>query len=283
MTIKKYIPAFFSGFDDEYYEVHSRDELLNSELCKNWINSGFQICFSKDNDLYGHIMAISPANNEDGAEWYVVSIINNKQDVVLSLIGCLIGINLLNYINKIYKLIIMNYEKKYKEALKWVQKLYPSFEGWVKEDAEHYFPELIEDEDERTRKAILELVRQSSEILGAKNQNNMIAWLEKQGENKSDFSNIRVWKYIVAMVLTEKDGIGQYLDNPDTERIAKKLQERYGNIEKQDNTSKTSAEWSEDDKQMILSIEQVMNCASLLNIVPEKIDNIKSWLKSLRP
>lgn len=26
-------------------------------------------------------MAISPANNENGAEWYVVSIINNKQDI----------------------------------------------------------------------------------------------------------------------------------------------------------------------------------------------------------
>lgn len=81
MKIKKYIPAFFSGFDDEYYEIHNRNELLNSELCKNWINSGYQICFSKDNDSYGNIMAFSPANNEDGAKWYVVSIINNKQDI----------------------------------------------------------------------------------------------------------------------------------------------------------------------------------------------------------
>lgn len=54
-------------------------------------------------------------------------------------------------------------------------------------------------------------------------------------------------------------------------------------LEKQGNTSETFAKWSEEDEQMILSIEQVMNCASLLNIVPEKIDNIKSWLKSLRP
>lgn len=62
----------------------------------------------------------------------------------------------------------------------------------------------------------------------------MASWLEKQGEQKSsDFSDIRTWKYIVDMVLTEKDGIGNYLDNPDTERIAKRLQERYGNIEKQ--------------------------------------------------
>lgn len=87
-----------------------------------------------------------------------------------------------------------------------------------------------EGDDERIRKAILELVKQSSEILGKQNQNNMIAWLEKQ-----------------------------------------------------DDVNEISAEWSEKDEQMILSIEQVMNCASLLNIVPEKIDNIKSWLKSLRP
>ena len=154
-----------------------------------------------------------------------------------------------------------------------------------KEKLEKIFPELAESEDEITRKSLIRFLKSPfvHENITDEKVAPWIAWLEKQGENKSDFSNIRVWKYIVAMVLTEKDGIGQYLDNPDTERIAKKLQERYGNIEKQDNTSKTSAEWSEDDKQMILSIEQVMNCASLLNIVPEKIDNIKSWLKSLRP
>ena len=58
-------------------------------------------------------------------------------------------------------------------------------------------------------------------------------WIDKQSKNKSNFSDLRIWKYIVDMVLTEKDGIGNYLDNPDTERIAKKLQEKYGNIEKQ--------------------------------------------------
>ena len=41
--------------------------------------------------------------------------------------------------------------------------------------------------------------------------------------------------------------------------------------------------WSEEDEMIALSIEQVMNCASLLNIVPEKIDKIRTWLKSLRP
>ena len=47
------------------------------------------------------------------------------------------------------------------------------------------FPELKESEDEKIRKAILAFIRQSSEVLDKQNQNNMIAWLEKQGEQKS--------------------------------------------------------------------------------------------------
>lgn len=56
---------------------------------------------------------------------------------------------------------------------------------------EELFPELRESEDERTRKEILELVRQSSEILDKQNQNNMIVWLEKQKEYEStDFEYV---------------------------------------------------------------------------------------------
>ena len=53
-----------------------------------------------------------------------------------------------------------------------------------KEKLEEIFPELKESEDERIRKEILELVIQSSAILDKQNQNSMIAWLEKQGEQK---------------------------------------------------------------------------------------------------
>lgn len=48
------------------------------------------------------------------------------------------------------------------------------------EDLENAFPELRESEDERIRKTLIELVRQSSEVLDEQNQNNMIAWLEKR-------------------------------------------------------------------------------------------------------
>lgn len=81
MKIKKYRPNFFSGFEDVYYEVNSKEELLKSELCKNSIDNGYEICFSKDKEDYGAIMSIKPTNNEEGADWWVLALIYNKQDV----------------------------------------------------------------------------------------------------------------------------------------------------------------------------------------------------------
>ena len=41
--------------------------------------------------------------------------------------------------------------RAYDKALKWMRELYPGLHGATKEDAEHYFPELRESEDERIR------------------------------------------------------------------------------------------------------------------------------------
>jgi hypothetical protein len=52
-------------------------------------------------------------------------------------------------------------------------------------EAEAFFPELKESEDERIRKAIIEHLRQDIElelILSEEEGNEWIAWLEKQGE-----------------------------------------------------------------------------------------------------
>ena len=50
----------------------------------------------------------------------------------------------------------MDYEKKYNDALDWMRKVYPTLNGSTKEDAEHYFPELKETEDERIRREMIE-------------------------------------------------------------------------------------------------------------------------------
>ena len=54
-----------------------------------------------------------------------------------------------------------------------------------------------------------------------------IAWLEKQGKQASSQTNERAWLYLVSDVLTWKDGIGQYLDDPRVQELAKRLCSEY--------------------------------------------------------
>lgn len=83
----------------------------------------------------------------------------------------------------------MDYEQKYKEALKNAQKELQCCGDFDCDSARQIFrlfPELKENDDERIRKEILSVVKQfdeNSTICGKKyNYNKWIAWLEKQGE-----------------------------------------------------------------------------------------------------
>jgi len=79
------------------------------------------------------------------------------------------------------------YEQKYKEALGWMQKLYDGLHGATKEDAEHYFPELKENEDEKIRKQILSFLKEfECDHYRNLDFSSWIAWLEKQGEQKTN-------------------------------------------------------------------------------------------------
>jgi hypothetical protein len=79
----------------------------------------------------------------------------------------------------------MNYEQKYKEALSWMQSLYKWMGIAIKEDAEHYFPELTESEDERIRKELLYWLKsKDGQTLPIDRYNAAIAWLEKKDEQK---------------------------------------------------------------------------------------------------
>lgn len=95
----------------------------------------------------------------------------------------------------------MNYEKAYKKSLEKAKGIINYYKEHNRgdesaiEDLEIIFPELKESEDKKIRKAILELVKQSSEILDKQNQNNMIAWLEKQGEPTTIDIDKMVLKY----------------------------------------------------------------------------------------
>lgn len=82
------------------------------------------------------------------------------------------------------------------------------------------------------------------------------AFFPELKKSDTDFSDLRTWKYIVDAVLTEKDGIGQYLDDPFTEEVAKKLQKRFGNVEQKQqsksvlkgNYEETIPTWDEHDE-----------------------------------
>ena len=96
-------------------------------------------------------------------------------------------------------MIMDNYEEKYKSALKWMQSLYGGLHGATKEDAEKYFPELKESEGERIRKKLISFVENWKNFRpnspfddyavytsDRDECDRILAWLEKQGEQKTD-------------------------------------------------------------------------------------------------
>ena len=81
------------------------------------------------------------------------------------------------------------FEKKYKEALGWMRDVYPTLTGAAKEDAEHFFPELKDSEDERIRKDLISfLIDMKDGDVGCFPSQSLyqrwIAWLEKRKEQK---------------------------------------------------------------------------------------------------
>ena len=83
----------------------------------------------------------------------------------------------------------MDYEKKYKEAQGWIEKIYPTLQHEQQMEAEAFFPELKESENEKIRQAIhiyLDWLdgRKDCQPKGDYTIKDMIAWLEKQGEQK---------------------------------------------------------------------------------------------------
>lgn len=118
--------------------------------------------------------------------------------------------------------------------------LFPSHEqrDWSKFIAPWYkkekLVELKESDDEKIREAILNGLidcRDAPDLgwsnFGGIHIDDCIAWLENQGEKNLSSANDRAWLYLVSDVLTWKCGIGQYLDNPRVQELAKRLCSEY--------------------------------------------------------
>lgn len=86
----------------------------------------------------------------------------------------------------------MNYEKKYKEALANARQEYTTTENVERKQwLEELFPELKEDEDERIRKDLLAFIKAPYvyDFIVHDRVDPWIAWLEKQGEPKQEWSD----------------------------------------------------------------------------------------------
>lgn len=85
----------------------------------------------------------------------------------------------------------MDYEKKYKEAFERAKVMHE--EGMMTERLEYLFPELAEIKDEKVRKFLLKLANRcpenSIDFAGEVKKGDVIAWLEKQAEQKPSGCN----------------------------------------------------------------------------------------------
>lgn len=153
----------------------------------------------------------------------------------------------------------MDYEKAYKEAL---EKARQFSERPLEEDSssivEYIFPELKEIEDEKIRKWLIDwakAVNWSEQFTVTKEQ--VLAWLEKQGKQKVSYTTI---------VETGNGGINTLVT---------------GELPIDGEQNPIEFKWSADDKNKLLIIEQILNCANLL-ISSQELTETKNWLNSLK-
>lgn len=128
------------------------------------------------------------------------------------------------------------YKKKAEKAIAWLEKQRDKDKliqelgeykiKYTQEVLEKYINSMSNKDDERLRKTAIAFLKDFAEQ-GYENAVECIDWLEKQGEQAPSQTNERAWLYLVSDVLTWKDGIGQYLDDPRVQELAKKLCSEY--------------------------------------------------------
>ena len=90
----------------------------------------------------------------------------------------------------------MDYEKKYKNALNWIESIYPTLQHEQQMEAEGVFSELAESEDERIRKELIKEIKGSEmRLFETVSNDEFVAWLEKQGKSKEKPTKEQVWDY----------------------------------------------------------------------------------------
>ncbi len=203
-------------------------------------------------------------------------------------------------INDRRKTKYMNYEQKYKEALERARtKL-------TNEVAADIFPELAESGDERIRKFLTKCVKENmfvkSFMVDGFDKDEVLAWLEKQGEQKSaEVRTTGCWNVqdieqkpaewseedekMLESIIEEVRYTGDFPDYPTKEEdelydecLAKvdwlnSLKDRVQPQPKQ--------EWSKEDEAFYQRLEQIVCKVDIEAFQSDR--DLHSWLKSLRP
>ena len=125
-----------------------------------------------------------------------------------------------------YKEDIIAWLEKQGDKDKLIQELGEYKVKYTQEVLEKYITSMSNKNNERLRKTTIAFLKNFAEQ-GYENAVECIDWLEKQGDKSLPQTNERAWLYLVSDVLTWKDGIGQYLDDPRVQELAKRLCSEY--------------------------------------------------------
>lgn len=175
------------------------------------------------------------------------------------------------------EMIMEDYKIRYEEALERAKEKYAMFKGMKQGDVlEDVFPELKELEDERIRKAIIDFFGEPGRkeyILNGFNVDDIVAWLERQGEQKPvEFceEDERV-RSAISIYLDWLDG-----RNDCAPRGEYSIRDMVVWLEKQ---GEQKLDWSEEDERNLKkAVWYVENPAP--NVVKDIM--LSEWLKSLK-
>ena len=166
----------------------------------------------------------------------------------------------------------MEYEKRYKDVLTWMESIYPELSHERQMEAEAFFPELAESKDEKIRKVLIDFFNRGAENGEQTNgvcDKDILAWLEKQEMQKSDW-NEEDEQYLLVC----KNALAKYetTDKWDSRIISHWLENK---LKAHQN------KWEPSDEQMNAVLE-AMNIVGILTITGSKINSLYQDLKKLR-
>ncbi len=186
-------------------------------------------------------------------------------------------------------------DKRYNEMLDWVRGMYPNMDEADKRDAERFFPELAESEDERIRKGLIKYLKADMAYNPSQSSrfyDGALAYLEKRKEqkpafpipHKGDDNNPYDMGIPEAQKYAINRGFGIPYNDGEVYVDKRHMTQTIGNILRwadEHPKEQKPAEWSEEDEDKIESIKGLITTGRFADT--NTIRTIWKLLDSLRP